>query len=286
MRQLAAAFAVLALVLLAGCAAKRPEPPEKPAPQGGGSDWTDRAEPDGTKSDKAETDGAPKDAELSFESFDGGGPEYRVVLDDPALLSYRSDVYYYKEDHEQMTGAGYRVAYTFTGLKAGATTLIVESRSPIAGNCDYVYDAVVDEALNVTLTERAVIDPLAPKRPPVLALSTGERTYYARLEDDETARAFIELLSPTSLALTLREEEDGVAFGGELPWELPRSDLPVTAEEGDVVLDAAGRLGVCREAGEEQYTLLAKLFDPTENGLLGALAEGEVRLTLWLEWEE
>lgn len=284
MRQLAAALAILALVLLAGCAAKRTEAPETPAPEDGGSDWTDRVEPDGTESNKAETDGAPKEAELSFESFDGGGPEYRVVLDDPALLSYRSDVYYYKEDHDRMTGAGYHVAYAFTGLKAGATTLTIESRSPIAGNCDYVYDAVVDEALNVTLTERAVIDP-APRRLPVLALSTGERTFYARLENNEIARAFVEQLSPMSLALTLREE-DGVAFGEELPWGLPRSDLPVTAEEGDVVLDEAGRLGVCREAGEEQYTLLAKLFDPTEDGLLGALADREVGLTLWLEWEE
>ncbi len=92
-----------------------------------------------------------KSAELSFESFDGGGPEYTVAIDDPGVLSVTRSVRYAKADHAFMTGAGYTVTFTFAGLAPGATGLVVSARSPIAENFDASYRATVDEDRKVTL---------------------------------------------------------------------------------------------------------------------------------------
>ena len=90
-------------------------------------------------------------AGVSYESFDGGGPEFSVRIDDPEIASCESRRHYWKDDHEQMTGAGYQVTFTFTALKAGETTATISARSPIAENFDAVYAIKVDGAGGITL---------------------------------------------------------------------------------------------------------------------------------------
>ena len=90
---------------------------------------------------------------LSFDSFEGGGPEYRVKIDDEAIASYNTQRKYFSEDHDELCGAGYTVKIEFIGLKKGKTKATVECRSPIADNFDALYEIEVDEALNVRLTE-------------------------------------------------------------------------------------------------------------------------------------
>jgi len=133
MRYLAMTLALLALALVCGCTAKPAEaPPPEPAPD-----------------EPAEAVGPPKTAELVFDTFAGGGPEFTAVIGDPGLLSVsRSSA---ANSPEPMPGMGYTVYFTITGLRAGTTTLTIEERSPIADNLDHIYTATVDEALNVTL---------------------------------------------------------------------------------------------------------------------------------------
>ena len=92
-------------------------------------------------------------ATLYFSSFDGGGPEYSVSIDDPSVVAYEIVSDYDKPDHNNMPGAGYNVIYTFTGLKPGDTNMTVSARSPIGGNYDTIYRVTVDEGLNVIITE-------------------------------------------------------------------------------------------------------------------------------------
>ena len=99
-----------------------------------------------------------KTARLVFDSFDGGGPEYTAVVGDTSIVSCASERKYAKADHEQMTGAGYDVIFTLTGLKPGSTTLTVSSFSPIVGSEEYRYTVTVDEGLNVT-AERMADEP-------------------------------------------------------------------------------------------------------------------------------
>ena len=105
------------------------------------------AEPDITEKRFEET------AELSFHSFDGGGPEYSVKIDDPSIVSYTSLHDYGKKNHELIEGAGYNVIFTFKGLKAGTAEMTVLSRSPIMEDEDYKYLIEVNDDLKVFIQE-------------------------------------------------------------------------------------------------------------------------------------
>ena len=230
------------------------------------------------------TEDAPKTASLSFESFDGGGPEYTAKIDDPSLVSCERSVRYAKPDHEQMTGAGYTVTYLFRGLKTGETTVTVEARSPIAENFDAVYAVSVDGALNVTLKELSFRDPNAVQPAAVLVIETENRFFYAVPADTEAARELTDKLNAGPVKLTLRDN-GGFEKVGRLPWPLPRSDERMTAEPGDIVLYQGDQL--CLFYGENtwEYTRLATL-DVSREELLEALGAGDAAVSLWLEWGE
>ena len=90
-------------------------------------------------------------ATLTLSSFDGGGPEYSIKIDDPTIVTYSSSRHYNKPNHEELDGAGYDIIYTFTGLKAGETNMTVSEESPIMDNYDAVYKITVDDKLNVEI---------------------------------------------------------------------------------------------------------------------------------------
>ena len=94
---------------------------------------------------------AGANAYLTFDSFDGGGPEYTVVLNTD-IVAYEHKGQYKDPNHEEMDGASYNVTFIFKGLKSGEGTLTVKERSPIAGNVDRTYSVRVDEALNVMIS--------------------------------------------------------------------------------------------------------------------------------------
>ncbi|MBR0113074.1 MAG: protease inhibitor I42 family protein [Clostridia bacterium] len=95
---------------------------------------------------------------LRLDSFDGGGPEYSLKAEDPSILSFEVERDYGNPNHAQMDGSAYTVVYTFTGLKPGKTKLFLEARSPIADNYDAVYEAEVDEDLNVQLSSPEITE--------------------------------------------------------------------------------------------------------------------------------
>ena len=93
-----------------------------------------------------------KETVLRFGSFDGGGPEYFVKIEDESLLRYDSYSDYGSEDPGEVDGASYDEVITFTGVAPGETKVTISARSPIADNFDSIYTAVIDENLNVNLT--------------------------------------------------------------------------------------------------------------------------------------
>ena len=105
-----------------------------------------------------------KGASLVFSSFDGGGPEFSIEIDDPDVLAVKQTREYGNPRHAEMDGSPYDVVFRFTGLKPGETTLTISARSPIADNFDARYSAKVDDALNVSLEEIETMDfdPNAP----------------------------------------------------------------------------------------------------------------------------
>lgn len=107
--------------------------------------------PDGGKFVRDDTAEYGKTFRLTFDSFDGGGPSYRVEIGDSDILTYFTDVRYRDENHEEIDGAAYEIVFDFAGTKPGSTGVIIHSESAIAGYEDYKYTAVVDDNLNVRL---------------------------------------------------------------------------------------------------------------------------------------
>ena len=140
---LLAAALIIAFCAIPSADAEAPETPELPHD-------TEVEEEMDKEVDKEETV-ALKEAVISFESFDGGGPEFDVLIEDPEIADCTTTRSYYKDDHDQMTGSGYAVIMTFTGKKPGKTAVTVEARSPIADNFDSVYELTVDEDLNASI---------------------------------------------------------------------------------------------------------------------------------------
>lgn len=101
--------------------------------------------------DPAYDDASEKEAKLSFDSFDGGGPEFSWEIEDTDILECRSEREYKDDDHEEIDGAGYTVTLIFKGLKPGITKVTVSARSPVADEFDNEYLARVGEDLKVEL---------------------------------------------------------------------------------------------------------------------------------------
>ena len=89
-------------------------------------------------------------AELRFHSFDGGGPEYKIIIDDPSVLTYEYRKEYIDPNHEELNGAGFTVIFTLRGLAPGKTLVTVRSSSPIIEEEEERYTVEVDDKLHVT----------------------------------------------------------------------------------------------------------------------------------------
>ncbi len=81
-----------------------------------------------------------------------------MLVSDEGIVSYETEVKYHSSDHGEMTGSGFDKIITFTGIKPGETTVVVEERSPIADNLDHKYTVTVDDELNVQIEQLSVKD--------------------------------------------------------------------------------------------------------------------------------
>ena len=97
-------------------------------------------------------------ATLVYSSFDGGGPEYTVTIEDDSIASYTQYHRYPEEESGEIEGSGYDVVLEFTGQKPGETEVTVSARSSIAENFDESFLVRVDENLNVKLEQQSYKD--------------------------------------------------------------------------------------------------------------------------------
>ncbi|MBR5257657.1 MAG: protease inhibitor I42 family protein [Clostridia bacterium] len=92
----------------------------------------------------------PQTVTLRYESFDGGGYEFSVKIDDPEVLGVRMYRDYGEVQGELPPGAPFYEVFVFEGIKAGKTMVSIYAFSPIIDSREMIYEATVDEALNVT----------------------------------------------------------------------------------------------------------------------------------------
>ena len=183
---------------------------------------------------RAAEGGAP--AVLRYSSFDGGGHEYSVGIDDPSVLACEASYDYGGDALEVVDGAAYTLTFTFTGLKPGSTTVWVYGRSPVMENDDALYTAEVDDSLNVTLTAVRAISTLFLYRSSsddsyhvtherdgyLVSVSDGE----ARPIDDAPMAALAQVVDAYDLARwdDFGESRQGVAHGESFWLEIGLTD--------------------------------------------------------------
>ena len=270
-------IALLLVFLLLGCTAQ-----DQASPSSGSSyTW------DGEITTETEPEADMKKATLSFDSFDGGGPSFSATADDPSILSWTQKSKYHDPNHEKMNGAGFTVTFTFTGTKPGSTTLLIEERSPIAGNYDHIYAVTVAEDLSVSLvwTETRDLSNPAVESVPTLAIEVGDKLFYAALEDNSSAEALVEKLSEGPVSLELHDYGNFEKVG-PLPWELPRNDETITTEPGDIILYQGSQITIYYDENTWSFTRLARIEGGTRESLLEALGPSDTTITLWIEWSE
>ena len=176
------------------------------------------------------------EVKLVFSSFDGGGPEYTVKIDDPEIVDVTSSRAYYNPDHDEMTGSGYDVIINFKGKKEGETTATVSARSPIAENFDEVYKVSVDSDLNVTL--KLLEEPERPEGKYRLDYD-GQKEYYENAKDyyapGEKVEVYYDLIA-TDTDYSFYLDDEPVRFSYEesrgfvISFEMPDHDATLWLE--------------------------------------------------------
>ncbi|MBR4748552.1 MAG: hypothetical protein IK083_03135 [Abditibacteriota bacterium] len=119
----------------------------------------------------------------------------------------------------------------------------------------------------------------------VLTVKAGGRTFYADLEDNPSAVAFRDKLSPAALELDMKDYGGFEKVAG-LPWRLPQTDKRLDARPGDIVLYGGDRITVYYGENTWELTLLARIPDKSAEELREFLGEGDVTVTFALEWSE
>lgn len=118
----------------------------------------------------------------------------------------------------------------------------------------------------------------------VLVVRVGDKTFYAHLEDNAAARAFVEKLNREPLTLTMRDY-GGFEKVADLPWTLPTADERITAAPGDVVLYQGDKITLYYGENTWELTRLARIGSRLDEWKT-ALGEGDVTVSINLEWSE
>lgn len=229
--------------------------------------------------------GGGEKAVLTFDSFDGGGPDFTVVMDTD-IVSCKSEKIYGNPRHAEMEGSGFKVKFTFTGLKSGEARMTIEERSPIAENLDHIYSVKVDEDLNVTIKLLTTEDLDAPAEPvPTLVIYANNKVFYANLEDNDAAAAFAEKLSQEVIEVKMHDYGNFEKVG-DLPWHLPANDEQITTKPGDIILYQGSQITIYYDQNTWEFTRLGRIENTTREELLEAFGEGDVDVSFWVEWSE
>jgi hypothetical protein len=132
-------------------------------------------------------------------------------------------------------------------------------------------------------TEEDMAERMKPT--PTLVVEANGHRFTADLEDNASAEAFVEKLSREAITVELHDYGDFEKVG-DLPWELPRSDSPITTEPGDVILYQGDQITVYYDVNSWNFTRLARIGNTSREELLSVLGSGDVTVTFWIEWSE
>ena len=164
------------------------------------------------------------------------------------------------------------------GLLAAAVTLLFTAACAEPRDKETGQQTAQEERTEMSRTEERY-------EAPVLVIEANGKRLYAALEDNASARAFIEKLSTGPVDVQAHDYGHFEKVGS-LPWSLPRNDTRITTVPGDVILYEGDQITVYYDSNTWSFTRLARIGDTTKEALLEILGEGDVTLTFWVERNE
>lgn len=148
----------------------------------------------------------------------------------------------------------------------------------------YEFGGIIDWT-GETVTEKGDESEMMTENRAVLVIQTENKTFYASLEDNPSAKEFAEKLSPAPIELDMRDY-GGFEKVAELPWEIVSSDTQITTQPGDIVLYNGNQITVYYGENSWELTLLARIGNTSKEELINELGEGDVKISMHLEWDE
>lgn len=215
----------------------------------------------------------PGAAELTFETFDGGGPEFNVYVDDESIVSFETDIRYGSSGSEAVDGGSKNVVITFTGENPGETDITIEERSPIADNLDRRYRVTVDEELKVSIEQLSVRD--INMEPVDLGLYINGEEVPVVWENNESVEELM-FISPLKIQMSMY---GGFEQVGSLEEGISHEDEQITTDPGDIVLYSGDKIVIFYGSNSWEYTRLGHV-EMTKAELTELLGNGDVEITI------
>ena len=251
-------ISLLSVVLFVGCSANQNQ-----------EDASHDSEGDGEKM-----------TELVLNSFDGGGPQYKVFIEDEEIVRYTSSIHYFDENHEELDGAAYQVIYEFEGLKEGETTMRVEERSPITLNVDRTYQIKVDKNLKVDIEMLTIEDVNTETDDEEVIIEGDDMKLFIAGEEvpvtwevNESVNALKDAC-PITVSLHMY---GGFEQVGPLGFTVVSDDEYTTTEAGDIVLYSSNQIVVFYGSNSWDYTRLGHV-NLTKEEMKELLGNGDVEI--------
>ena len=115
----------------------------------------------------------------------------------------------------------------------------------------------------------------------MLCLKIGETPVTVAWEENESVRALRDLCREGELTIPL-SMYGGFVQVGPIGQSLPRSDVQIRTEAGDLVLYAGNQIVVFYGSNSWAYTRLGHITDRSAEELTALLGSGDVTISLWM----
>ena len=116
----------------------------------------------------------------------------------------------------------------------------------------------------------------------MLQMMIGESAVAVDWEENESVEALRELCREAPLTVSM-SMYGGFEQVGSLGKSLPRSDVQITTEAGDIVLYSGDQIVVFYGSNAWAYTRLGHITDRSAGDMAALLGQGDVTITLRLE---
>ena len=124
---------------------------------------------------------------------------------------------------------------------------------------------------------------------PFVEVKVGDSFFMIDLEDNSSAKAFLEKISKDELVVDMHDY-GGFEKVGDLPWELPTNDEEITTKPGDIILYQGNKITIYYDENTWNFTKLGELSGGTDEDIAEWKevfgGKDDIKAEFFVEWTE